>query len=80
MAASLALTPNYCDVGVYTLPRYRNRGYATDCVEALFAEVFVRGARPLWRIGIRQKLAIYFAEKLGMKEIGSTGGEVYLQV
>jgi GNAT superfamily N-acetyltransferase len=80
LAALLALTSNYCDVGVYTLPRYRNRGYATDCVEALFAEIFVRGARPLWRIGIQQKLAIYFAEKLGMKEIGTTGGEVYLQV
>lgn len=79
VAASLACTPKHCDVGVYTLRRYRNRGYATDCVEALFAEAFTRGMRPLWRIGIRQKLAIYFAEKLCMDEIGTTGREVYLQ-
>jgi len=79
MAASLALTPKHCDVGVYTLRRYRNLGYATDCVEALFAEVLGRGIWPLWRIGIYQKLAIYFAEKLGMEEIGTTGREVYLQ-
>jgi GNAT superfamily N-acetyltransferase len=79
MAASLALTDNYCDVGVYTLPRYRHLGYATDCVEALFAHVFAQGRRPLWRIGVRQKVAIYFAEKLKMEEIGTNGQEVYLQ-
>ena len=79
LAASLALTPNYCDVGVYTLPRFRHLGYATDCIEALFAHVLARGVRPLWRIGIRQKIAIYFAEKLEMDEIGSNGQEVYLQ-
>jgi GNAT superfamily N-acetyltransferase len=79
VAASLALTPKHCDVGVYTLPRYRSRGYATDCVGALLAEVLSWGVRPLWRIGIRQRLAIYFAEKLGMEEIGATGREVYLQ-
>lgn len=80
LATSLALTPKHCDVGVYTLPRYRNRGYATGCVESIFAATFDRGARPLWRIGIRQKLAIYFAEKLEMEEIGTTGREVYLQM
>jgi GNAT superfamily N-acetyltransferase len=80
LATSLALTPKHCAVGVYTLPRYRNRGYATGCVEAVFAATFAQGVRPLWRIGIRQKLAIYFAEKLGMEEIGTTGREVYLQV
>ena len=69
LATSLALTPKHCDVGVYTLPRYRNRGYATGCVESIFAATFDQGARPLWRIGIRQKLAIYFAEKLEMEEI-----------
>jgi GNAT superfamily N-acetyltransferase len=47
------------DGGVYTLPRYRNRGYASDCVEALFARAFDLGVRPLWRIGVRQKVAIY---------------------
>ena len=80
VAASLALTPKHCDVGVYTRPLYRSRGYATDCVEAILAHCFAAGVRPLWRIGIRQKAAIYFAEKLAMDEIGSTGREVYLQV
>lgn len=80
MAASLALTPKYCDVGVYTVPRYRNRRYATDGVEALFAHLFVQGRYPLWRIGVRQKVAIYFAEKLEMEEIGINGQEVYLQI
>lgn len=80
LATSLALTPKHCDVGVYTLPRYRNRGYATHCVAAILAESFSRNVRPLWRIGMRQKLAIYFAERLGMEEIGTTGREVYLQV
>ncbi len=79
VAASLALTPRYCDVGVYTRRRHRHRRYATDCVEALFAHLFARGVRPLWRIGIRQKVAIYFAEKLGMDEIGTDGQEIYLQ-
>lgn len=79
MAASLALTPKHCDVGVYTLRRYRSRGYATDCVEILFAHVLARGLLPLWRIGVRQKVAIYFAEKLEMDEIGVDGQEVYLQ-
>jgi GNAT superfamily N-acetyltransferase len=80
LATSLALTPKHCAVGVYTLPRYRSRGYATGCVEAVFGAVFARGARPVWRIGIRQRLAIYFAEKLEMEEIGTTGREVYLQM
>lgn len=79
MAASLALTPRHCDVGVYTRPRYRSRGYATDCVETLFAHVLARNVQPLWRIGGRQKIAIYFAEKLEMDEIGTDGREVYLQ-
>jgi hypothetical protein len=79
LAASLALTPNYCDVGVYTLPRFRHLRYATDCIEAIFAHVLARDIRPLWRIGVRQKIAIYFAEKLEMDEIGTNGQEVYLQ-
>ena len=79
MASSLVLTPRYCDVGVYTLPRYRNLGYATDCVEALFAQTLVEGVRPLWRIGVRQKVATKLAEKLFMEEIGTNGRELYLQ-
>lgn len=79
MAASLALTPRHCDVGVYTRTRHRSQGYATDCVEALFAHVLARNVKPLWRIGGRQKIAIYFAEKLEMDEIGTDGREVYLQ-
>jgi GNAT superfamily N-acetyltransferase len=79
LAASLALTDRHCDVGAYTLPRQRHRGYATDCVEALLDHLLARGLRPLWRIGIKQKVAIYFAEKLGMVEIGADGQEVYLQ-
>jgi predicted GNAT family acetyltransferase len=78
-AASTALTPKHCDVGVYTRPRYRSRGYATDCVQALFAVVLTRGVLPLWRIGVRQKVAIYFAERLEMDEIGTDGAELYLQ-
>jgi hypothetical protein len=65
-------------VGVYTLPRYRSQGFATDCVESLFAHILSLGVPPLWRIGGRQKLAIYFAEKLAMEEIGTDGREVYL--
>lgn len=80
VAASLALTPAHCDVGAYTRPRHRSRGYATDCVEAILTHCFAAGVRPLWRVGIRQKVAIYFAEKLGMEEIGTTGREVYLHV
>jgi GNAT superfamily N-acetyltransferase len=80
VTASLALTAKHCDVGAYTRPRYRSRGYATDCVEAIFAHCLETGVRPLWRIGIRQKVAIYFAEKLAMDEIGTAGREVYLHV
>lgn len=80
LGVSLALTPKHCDVGVYTVPRYRHRGYATDCVEALFTHLFEQSIRPLWRIGVRQKVGIYFAEKLELDEIGTDGQEVYLQV
>jgi RimJ/RimL family protein N-acetyltransferase len=79
LATSLALTPRHCDVGVYTPPRFRNRGCATDCVEALFSCLFDRGIKPLWRIGVQQKVALYFAEKPKMDEIGTDGREVYLQ-
>jgi hypothetical protein len=79
LAASLAQTPCYCDVGVYTLPRFRHLGHATDCIEAIFAHLFARSVRPLWRVGGRQKIAIYFAEKLKMDEIGTDGQGVYLQ-
>jgi GNAT superfamily N-acetyltransferase len=79
MAASLALTPRHCDGGAYTLLRYRNRGYATDCVEAILARALTSGARPLWRIGVRQKVTIYFAEKMSMDEMGTDGREVDLQ-
>jgi predicted GNAT family acetyltransferase len=79
LAASLALTPNFCDVGAYTRPRFRHLGYATDCIEAIFAHVLAPGVRPLWRVGIRQKIAICIAEKLEMDEIGTNGQEVCLQ-
>lgn len=79
LAASLARTPRYCDVGAYTRRRHRHRRYATDCVEALLAHLFDRGVQPLWRIGLRQKVALYFAEKMGMEEIGTDDQEVYLQ-
>lgn len=79
LSTSLALTPRHCDVGVYTVPRYRHRGYATDCVEVLFSHLFEQGIRPLWRIGVRQKVGICFAEKLELEEIGTDGQEVYLQ-
>ena len=59
--------------------RHRHRRYATDCVEALLAHLFERGVQPLWRIGLRQKVALYFAEKMGMVEIGTDDQEVYLQ-
>ena len=64
---------------MYTQPRFRHPGYATDCIETIFAYVLAWGVRPLWRVGVRQKIAIYFAEKLEMDEIGSNGQEVYLQ-
>jgi len=80
VASTLVLTPGYGDVGVYTVRRHRHRAYATDCVEALFAHLFATGRRPLWRIGDRQKVAIYFAEKLEMEEIGTNGREVYVEV
>ncbi|MGD9050011.1 MAG: hypothetical protein PVF77_18305 [Anaerolineae bacterium] len=79
LAASLALTPSYCDVGAYTLPRFRHLGYATDCIECIFAYVMARNVRPLWRVGVCQKIAIHFAEKLEMDEIGTNGQEVHLQ-
>lgn len=80
MSASLVLTPKYCDVGVFTLRRHRHLGYATDCVEAILSHLFDRGIQPLWRIGLRQKVALYFAEKLEMDEIGTNGQEIYLHV
>jgi len=80
VSTSLALTDTHCDIGVYTRKRHRSRGYGTDCVEAIFDHVLARGIRPLWRIGFDQKVAIYFAEKLEMDEIGTNGQEVYLQV
>lgn len=80
VATTLVVTPRYGDVGVYTMRRHRHRGFATDCVEALFDHLFATGRRPLWRIGDRHKVAIYFAERLGMEEIGTNGREVYLQI
>ena len=64
---------------MYTQPRFRHLGYATDCIETIFAYVLARGVRPLWRVGVRQKIAIHIAEKLEMDEIGSNGQDVYLQ-
>lgn len=80
LAASLTLTPGYSEVGVYTVRRRRHLGYATDCVEAIFAQIMAGGRQPLWRIGDRQKIAIYFAEKLEMEEIGTDGREIYVQM
>lgn len=79
LSTSLAITPNYNDIGVYTRPRFRSLGYATDCVETILTQTLALGKRPLWRVGIRQKIAIYFAEKLKMEEIGTNGQEIYLQ-
>ena len=42
-------------------------------MEALFAHTLSQGVRPLWRIGVRQKVATILAEKLHMEEIGTTG-------
>lgn len=80
VATTLVITPGYGDVGTYTVRRHRHRGHATDCVEALFEHLFTTGRRPLWRIGERQKLAIRFAERLAMEEIGTNGREVYVHM
>jgi hypothetical protein len=48
-------------------------------VEALFAHTLVEEVRPLWRIGVRQKVAIKLAQKLFTEEIGTNGRDLYLQ-
>ena len=38
-----------------------------------------QGLRPLWRVGIRQKVAIKRAEKMILEEMGTNGCGLYLQ-
>lgn len=75
IAQNYALTEGYGDIGVFTLPDYRGRGWAAAAA-ALVAEWLLGNGRiPVWSCGEHNQASLRVAEKLGFVE---NGRRVYL--
>lgn len=58
--------------GVYTLPEYRNRGYATNLVSAIAEHAFRNTGRVILHVREDNAPAIRTYEKIGFRKIGTT--------
>jgi GNAT superfamily N-acetyltransferase len=69
MTHTSALTPRYGEIGVYTLPDYRRRGFST-AASALVARAIQAGGRiPVWSCGEDNHASLRVAAKLGFVEV-----------
>jgi hypothetical protein len=53
IADTYGRTERYADVGVFTLPEYRGRGYSTAAASIVARCVQVAGQTPVWSTGVR---------------------------
>ena len=60
----------YADIGSYTLPGWRDRGFASAALSLVAAEVQHRGLTPVWSTGEENLASQRVARKVGFREFG----------
>ena len=69
IAHTSALTECYADIGVFTLPDFRGRGYASAAAAVVAAEIQANGKAPVWSCGDHNRVSLRVASKLGFEEV-----------
>lgn len=75
IAQNYALTAGYGDIGVFTLPDWRGRGFASAAAAQVAQWLQANGRIPVWSCGEQNQASLRVAEKLGFIE---NGRRVYL--
>jgi RimJ/RimL family protein N-acetyltransferase len=68
-ACCSSLTCRYADIGVNTLPEYRNRGFATAAASLTARAIHDAGRTPVWSTGGHNLTSQRIAAKLGFTEV-----------
>ena len=61
-------TGRYAEIGVVTLAKYRQRGYASAAASLLVQQLLAQGRIPLWSCGESNAASIATAQKIGFVE------------
>jgi GNAT superfamily N-acetyltransferase len=69
LAHTTARSDRYADIGVATLPAWRNRGLASATAALVAREVQSAGQTPVWSTGATNKASLRVARKLGFIEV-----------
>lgn len=69
LAQTYARNGQHADIGVSTLPDYRQRGYATAAAALVAREVQAAGQTPVWSTGEDNTASQRVARKLGFQQI-----------
>ncbi len=64
-----AETETLWDISIDTLPDYRRRGYAEQCVKFMISHMGKRGRQPVWGAEESNIASLKLAEKLGFKPV-----------
>lgn len=70
IAQNYALTEGYGDIGVFTLPAWRGRGFAAAAAAQVARWLQVNGRIPVWSCGAHNQASLRVAEKVGFVENG----------
>ncbi|HRQ40845.1 MAG TPA: GNAT family N-acetyltransferase [Chloroflexota bacterium] len=69
IAQNYARTDSYGEIGVHTLPAYRQKGYATAAAAAVARYIQSLGLTPVWSCGAHNEASLRTAVKLGFHEV-----------
>ena len=64
-----AISEHYADIGIYTLPEFRGRGFATSCASVIARHIQTIGKTPVWSTGEHNYPSKRIADKLGFAEV-----------
>ena len=67
-ALTTAFSNKYADVGVYTDPAFRQRGFALAATAIVVNQVLAGGRTPVWSTGASNTASLRMAERLGFLE------------
>lgn len=68
-----AMSGGYADIGVYTSPDWRGRGFATACASMVANRVQSMGLTPVWSTSDDNPVSIKIAEKIGFERVSRRG-------
>jgi len=69
IAHTSAITEQYADIGVATLPEYRGRGFATSTASLVARGIQQHGRTPVWSCGETNAASLGVARRLGFEPV-----------